>query len=213
MHALYLHGLASSPASAKATFFEAKLSKLGITFKIPDLNLPTFETLSFGAILNAASMQLNTLLPEPTIILGSSLGALAALHMVSSRGSESPQPSALILLAPAFDFRHNKKLTPDTLALWEKAGKIPVHHSATGAERELPFTFLQELEILPPLNPPSVPTLIIHGRNDEVIGIEHSREFSRISPMCQLLEVSSDHQMLSAFDVMLPAVIEFLRTI
>ena len=211
MHALYLHGLASSPKSAKAEFFSTRLRADGLRFTIPDLNLPSFDRLSFKAIIDRVSAELHALLPRPTILMGSSLGALAALHLENALPPEAPRPKALVLLAPALDFRHNKRLTPEALSAWKTLGKIPVHHSGFNAERDLPCSFLEELENLPLLRPPACPALILHGTHDEVIGVEHSRAFAAAAPAVRLIEIDTDHQMLSAFNVMLPAVRDFLR--
>ena len=211
MRALYLHGLASSPGSAKASFFASELSKDGIELLIPDLNIPSFESLSIRAILEHGRVALRELLSDETILMGSSLGAFAALHLENEIPKGDRRPKALILLAPAFDFRHNKRLTPEAFAVWRTHGVIPVHHSGTKSERLLPFAFLEELETLPIVKPPSIPTLIIHGTQDEVIGVEHSRAFAASAPLVKLIEVPSNHEMLSAFDIMLPAVRDFLK--
>ena len=40
-----------------------------------------------------------------------------------------------------------------------------------------------------------VPTLILHGCEDEVIPIQASRDFTRQRPWVQLIELNSDHSL------------------
>jgi len=91
---LYLHGFASSPNGQKV---EQLRALLGPRYDLvaPDLNVPSFETLDFEAIVTLALETARDTRPE--VIVGSSLGSLVALS-VAGRGVDTP----LVLLAPAF---------------------------------------------------------------------------------------------------------------
>lgn len=48
---LYFHGFASSPGSRKVQSLRALLAPEGIELNAPDLNIPTFASLDFDAIV------------------------------------------------------------------------------------------------------------------------------------------------------------------
>ena len=81
--ALYFHGFASSPASAKITALRPLLEPHGIELNTPDLNVPSFEKLDFDAMVGHA-LPPRAATP-PRAMVGSSLGALVALA-VAQRG-------------------------------------------------------------------------------------------------------------------------------
>ena len=97
MRIVYLHGFASGPRSAKALALEPILGRAGYTFEAPDLNVPSFERLSMGFMIESVTGILRG--GPPSIVVGSSLGALVALH-VQARASEV---QAVVLLAPALE--------------------------------------------------------------------------------------------------------------
>ncbi|HEX3581368.1 MAG TPA: YqiA/YcfP family alpha/beta fold hydrolase, partial [Thermoanaerobaculia bacterium] len=51
---LYLHGFASSPASAKITTLRPLLEPHGIELDTPDLNVPSFAELDWNAMVDLA---------------------------------------------------------------------------------------------------------------------------------------------------------------
>jgi predicted esterase YcpF (UPF0227 family) len=51
-HVVYLHGFASSPESGKARRFADACASRGIGFTCPDLNAPSFETLTVTRMLD-----------------------------------------------------------------------------------------------------------------------------------------------------------------
>ena len=80
MQYVYVHGFASSPASSKAVYLAARLAETGSTLHCPDLNQPDFSTLTVSRIIAQLSALVEKLPPDPVVLFGSSLGALAALH-------------------------------------------------------------------------------------------------------------------------------------
>lgn len=210
MQILYLHGFASSPSSAKAAFLCERLSPLGHIFIAPDLNLPTFENLSFEGILAAAEASFPAGGDEAVAIIGSSLGGFAALHLLTRSQAVRERTSHLVLLAPAFNFKQNKQLTPEIYQRWREQGEIPVFHHSAQREKSIHYQFLRELEELTEPAIPGVKTLIIHGKEDEVIDIRHSREFSRKLPCGELIELDSDHKLLAVLPAIGDAVERFL---
>src|SRR5579863_1179399 len=90
---IYLHGFASGPRSAKASAVKARLDREGIPCVVPDLNIPSFERLRVSqAIETVAGLALG-----PTVVGGSSLGGLIALHVAA----RCPEVKRLVLMCPA----------------------------------------------------------------------------------------------------------------
>jgi pimeloyl-ACP methyl ester carboxylesterase len=77
---------------------------------------------------------------------------------------------------------------------WRRADTIPFHHH--GFDRELPlhYGFHEDgLRYGEPI-PPVMPAMIIHGRKDETVPIEYSRQYAADFPdRIELIEVDSVH--------------------
>ena len=186
---LYLHGFASSPAGRKVSALKELLEPLGFEMVAPDLNIPSFRRLDFDAIVRLALWEAKR--HSPAVLLGSSLGALAALE-VSRRGVAAP----LLLIAPAVGFgkRWIEKLPPgDPLSFF--------HH---GEGRELPIhrRFFEQLAALETdRRPPMVPVIVVMGNRDESVPVQLVREVwksweesGRLAPGSRLIEIEGgDH--------------------
>lgn len=186
---LYLHGFASSPHSAKGLFLQQKFQSLGIALQLPDLNQGDFSHLT----LTRQIAQVEELLPSGSVLLiGSSLGGLVAAWVAE----RNLQVSHLVLLAPAFNFvcYYQQRLGSEALNLWQQQGYRPVFHHHEQREMPLHYQFLEDArqyrdqDLSRPL-----PTLILHGREDEVIPIAASREYQTSRPWVKLRELESDH--------------------
>ena len=88
-HVLYLHGFASSPESGKAQKFAAACAERGIGFTCPDLNEPSFETLTVTRMLDVARDVIESV-PGPVAIVGSSLGGFVAAHAAAQDAKQEP---------------------------------------------------------------------------------------------------------------------------
>ncbi|HAW45259.1 MAG TPA: hypothetical protein DCW60_02800 [Sutterella sp.] len=89
MRLIYLHGLASSPKSAKGQILEAFAKEKGFAFEAPDLN---FEPKRVRNILDALVKDID---PSQTVFVGSSLGGFYATYVCETCGARG------ILLNPA----------------------------------------------------------------------------------------------------------------
>ena len=49
----YVHGLASSPLSRKGLHLREAFGEAGVEMELPDLNAPSFETMTYSSILDA----------------------------------------------------------------------------------------------------------------------------------------------------------------
>lgn len=191
MHYIYLHGFASSPHSAKAEYICTCFAQANIKLKIPDLNAGDFSHLTITRQITQVASQFSDDSTRVTLI-GSSLGGLTSAHL----GQQYPQVQRLVLFAPAFGFLSHwlPKLGDETLQRWQKEKYLMVYHY--GNEKKLPLSYdfvtdasqYKEKVLQRP-----IPTLILHGRHDDVIPIQASRDFAQKRPWVELIELNSDH--------------------
>lgn len=188
---IYLHGFASSPLSAKALYVRDRFSSFNIPLSIPDLNQGDFS----GLTLTRQIKQVAAEFPSdgiPVTLIGSSLGGLTSAWVAQ----KYPQVQRLVLLAPAFGFLSHwlSKLGEEKLQRWQAEQYLSVYHY--GEKRSLPLHYqfvldaaqYKDEQLLRP-----IPTLILHGREDEVIPISASKEFTAQRPWVELIELESDH--------------------
>lgn len=191
MDYIYLHGFASSPNSAKAQYFRSAFAELAIDLKIPDLNQDNFSQLTITRQIEQI-LALFPPNPTPITLIGSSLGGLTAALLAE----KSLQVQRLVLLAPAFEFLSHwlPQLGEAKLKQWQAEQQLMVYHYAEKRSLPLSYNFVidaanyQDKLLLRP-----VPTLILHGCDDEVIPITASRNFASSRPWVQLIELNSNH--------------------
>jgi uncharacterized protein len=190
---IYLHGFSSGPGSTKARYIQECFAKIGIELQVPDLNQDDFTHLTMSRQI----AQVVDLFPKdgsPVTLIGSSLGGWAAAIVAQN----CPQVERLVLLAPAFDFLNHwlPKIGDRQLSLWESSGYLPIYHHAIKNLLPLHYDFLVDARKYPLSEIDRLlPTLIIHGINDDVIPISASRAFRTERPWVELLEWESDHQL------------------
>ncbi|MUH00434.1 alpha/beta fold hydrolase [Scytonema sp. UIC 10036] len=190
---IYLHGFASSPCSAKAIYLRDRFTQAHIELKIPDLNAGDFTNLTITRQLAQIALEL----PDPctsVTLIGSSLGGLTAAHL----GQQHQPVKRLVLLAPAFGFLSHwlPKLGDEALQQWQQEKYLMVHHY--GEKRSLPLSYnfvLDANQYKEEILQRPTPTLILHGKHDEVIPIQASRDFALQRPWVELLELDSDHSL------------------
>ncbi len=197
----YLHGFASGPGSSKGVYLRDCFQSQGLELQIPDLNQGDFLNLTLTRQIH----QVQALFPpppEPVILIGSSLGGLSAAWVAE----KSPQVQQLILLAPAFEFlpRWLEELGDEQVQAWQRQGSREFFHY--GEQRQLPlgYEFVQDTAQYQDdqlLRSPqgdaqaSLPTLILHGVEDEVVPIQASQRFAAKRPWVNLVELNSDHSL------------------
>jgi pimeloyl-ACP methyl ester carboxylesterase len=187
---IYLHGFASSPNSAKAQDISDRFAKIQTKLKIPDLNAGDFSQLTITRqIAQVASEFSNN--STPVTVIGSSLGGLTAAYL----GQEYLQVERLVFLAPAFGFLSHwlPKLGDEEVKRWQQEKYIMVYHY--GEERSIPLSYdfvTDTAQYQEKLLQRPIPTLILHGKKDEVIPIEASRDFARCRSWVELVEFDSD---------------------
>ncbi len=154
---LYLHGFASSPAGRKIALLRDALPAKEFRVVAPDLNQPSFAQLDFRLIVAAAIRAAEA--DPPAVVVGSSLGAMAALE-ASRKGLRAP----LVLIAPALAFgnRWIEKLAA--------GDPLPFFHH--GMNREVPIhrRFFEEMALVDSdRDAPRDRVTILMGAKDESV--------------------------------------------
>lgn len=198
MQYIYLHGFASSPNSTKARDIGDRFTQIHTKLKIPDLNAGDFSQLTITRQIAQVAAEFSND-STPVTLIGSSLGGLTAAYL----GQEYLQVERLVLLAPAFGFLSHwlPKLGDEEVQRWQQEKYIMVYHY--GEERSIPLSYnfvkdatqYQENFLQRP-----IPTLILHGKKDEVIPIEASHDFARSRPWVELVELDSDHALSNVME-------------
>ncbi|MEA5604733.1 YqiA/YcfP family alpha/beta fold hydrolase [Nostoc sp. UHCC 0252] len=191
MQYIYLHGFASSPNSAKARDIGDRFAQIQTKLKIPDLNAGDFSQLTITRQITQVAAEFSNNF-TPVTLIGSSLGGLTCAHL----GQEYLQVQRLVLLAPAFGFLSHwlPKLGDQEVQRWQQEKSIMVYHY--GEKRAIPLSYnfvTDAAQYQEKLLQRSIPTLILHGKKDEVIPIEASRDFAYSRSWVDFIELDSDH--------------------
>jgi hypothetical protein len=194
---LYLHGFASGPSSTKALYFSERLREHDVHALVPDLNLPSFETLTLSSQLRVIDETLAHLEPgRDLVIVGSSMGGLlGTLH-----ARKSSRIRALVLLAPGFGLprRWHAMLGSEGVERWQAEGYTEVFHYALNRPARLAYDFIVDAQKYQTDNlTVAVPTLVFHGKNDATVPVEESIRFSENNPGLVHLHILDDgHELI-----------------
>ena len=189
MRWLYLHGFASGPSSKKGVAFADHLGTRGIALDRLDLRKPSFEHLRLTAMIEHVRASLG----DRTILIGSSLGGITAARVAE----RDPRVVAIVLLAPAFRLVERWR---DQLGAewdeWQRTGWREVYDYTTGKGARVDFGFIEDAIALDTGWPDvRVPTLILHGTEDDVVPIDYSRKFAQGRANVTLIELPDGHQL------------------
>jgi pimeloyl-ACP methyl ester carboxylesterase len=154
---------------------------------------------------------------QPTVLIGSSLGGLTAAWVAQTlhRHQQRQKILQLVLLAPAFGFLDQwwPQLGPDQQDRWRRQGYLPIYHHTARQPLPLHYGFITDAQTYQDqdLQAP-VPTLILHGQQDQVINIEVSRAYAADRPWVTLVELDDDHSLLRVEASLWQHTWEFLRS-
>lgn len=187
---IYLHGFASGPESAKAQFFAKQFQALQMMLQVPDLNQNDFYHLTLSRQIEQVEALSSS--DQAITIIGSSFGGLTAAWL----GERLAQVQRLVLLAPAFQFlaHWQPRLGAEPMQRWQTEHSMSIYHY--GAKQMLPlsYQFVTDLSQYDEATlQRAVPTLILHGQQDEVIPIQASRDYAASRSWVTLIELNSDH--------------------
>ena len=202
MKILYLHGFASGPLSKKGVAFEQHFAARGIAVERMNLRVPSFEHLRLSTMIETVRAAID----GPTIVIGSSLGGLTAARVAE----RDDRVHALVLLAPAFQLAARWRELPEYDA-WRATGWREVLDYTTGALAKVDFGFVADAEATDVGYPHvRVPTLILHGRADDVVSIERSRAFAAGKPHVRLVELDDGHELVESIPRLLAEAESFI---
>ncbi len=193
MEYLYLHGFASGPQSAKAQYLRQQFEQVSTTLHILDLNQGDFTHLTLSRQIEQAIAWIGD--RSKVTIIGSSFGGLTACW-IAEHPQVSSQIQQLVLLAPAFQFLEQwlPRLGQEAVTHWRETGRLSVYHYGQQRQIELAYDFITDAQQYDEANLQTErPTLILHGRHDDVINIQASRDYAAPRPWVQLIELDSDH--------------------
>lgn len=191
MKYLYLHGFASSPQSTKARYMQQKFAELGLTLHVPDLNLADFSKVTLSEqLIYLDRNYLND--DEPLVVIGSSLGGFLAVQLAS----QNVLTQKLVLLAPAFGFsqRIAKTLGDENVAQWQQDGSREFYHYGLKRNLNLQFQFFVDAQKYSEEKlTRSLPILIFHGIDDDVVPSALSEQFAKMRSQVTLKLLIDDH--------------------
>ncbi len=127
-----------------------------------------------------------------------------------------PSIKALILLAPGFGIekRWMHLVEPDKRSVWREQGAIEVFHYGSDRNELLSYRFVEDLESYETRNiHVSIPTLILHGINDDVVPVSESHHFAeQNSEHAKLIEFDDGHELAISLPEIWQASQEFLES-
>ncbi len=137
-------------------------------------------------------------------LIGSSLGSIPALHYAARYGNVQ----RILLLSPALFYR------PKHAIDWTKSeGSEAVSILHHAFQRELPLrdTIEEDGKNYHTPVPPVCPVCIIHGTEDTIVPIEHSRQYAvRYPDFVHLIEVQATHTLRDQLPLIWSLVRDFL---
>lgn len=208
----YLHGFASGPKATKGRALARAFDERGLDLSLPDLNRPSFAELSPASMLeaidelDAAALEARTRL----CLIGSSLGGYLAAYWANLHPGRVRR---LVLLCPGFRLAERWPHMIGTVGFerWRRDGAYPFVNGA-GDFEEVHWGFYEESARLPPEPEVPCPTLILHGRRDETVLVDTSRDYAaRHADRCSLIELDDDHQMHASVPRIIEETLRFME--
>jgi pimeloyl-ACP methyl ester carboxylesterase len=195
---LYLHGFASGPTSQKGSYFARQFAQIGANVHQPDLNEGDFRGLTITRQAATAARLVRELRPE--LVMGSSMGGYVAAVCASIE----PVTPPLVLMAPAFGFadRWSQRLGTRAMEDWKLKGEMDVYHYGDRCNRPVGYQLYEDALWFAPFPDVKQPTLVFHGKRDDVVPPEHSVQFAWGRPNVQLELLDSDHALTDVLDTM-----------
>jgi len=164
---VFAHGLEGSPQGTKATYLRQELGAVA----------PWLGELGLAGQVETLAAAVGD--RGPAVVVGSSLGGLAALGLAARRPGLIAH---LILLAPAVGMARRAALRPEV-------------------EQRRPGLF-DESRVFSELAVPAViPATVVHGLADDVILLADVLELVRRSPSAKLILVHDDHPLHRSGDL------------
>ncbi len=203
---LHLHGFASSHESIKGQKLATAFRERGVALETPDLNRPSFGEVTYSACLAFLD---DLLAGAPAIRLsGSSMGGYLAARWAEQNPGRVER---LLLLCPGFDLpsRWPKLVGPELMAQWEREGELAIPDRG-GRPTMVHWGFVADARRHPAYPEVDCPTVIMHGRQDEIVPIGGSRTYAAARAHVQLIEVDDVHTLENSGDLLCRVALEHL---
>ncbi|NEQ48787.1 MAG: alpha/beta fold hydrolase [Leptolyngbya sp. SIO3F4] len=204
---IYLHGFASGPKSYKGRWLKAQFKIHNLDLQLLDFNQKDFAHLTLTRQINQVVQQVKGC-EGPTTLIGSSLGGLTAAWAAQ----ESHDINRLILLAPAFQFLEQwlPRLGPEQRNQWATTQWLSIYHYGSQNQQSLHYDFVKDAQryLEQDLNR-NIPTLILHGKQDDVINLAVSRAYACQRPWVTLQPLDTDHGMTDSMEKIWQSIEEF----
>ncbi len=206
---LYLHGFASGPNSTKGVAFDKHFSAHGRPIERLNLRVPSFEHLRLSEMISTVQTAIGG--PEDrAVLIGSSLGGLTAARTAE----RDPRVIALVLMAPAFGIAERWR---EMLGLdwdkWRDTGWREVTDFTTNKPVNIDFGFFEDVDAIDVGYPAiTIPTLILHGVNDDTVSIDRSRTFASGKPNVRLVELDDGHELTASLPTLIAETEAFLAS-
>jgi pimeloyl-ACP methyl ester carboxylesterase len=202
----YLHGFASSGHSKKGAYLAARFRPYGILLRCPDFNEPDFSSLTMTRMLDRLAVDIATLEPPSpatgthadVVLIGSSLGAVVALHTATRIADRVDR---LVLLAPALMFPGDadRILGAERVERWQTTGTLDLFHHGYGDMRSLNYGFYEDsLRYDAFAADVRQPTLVFQGLRDEAVDHRIVEQYAAARPNVQLTLVDDDHRLMAS---------------
>lgn len=203
---LHLHGFASNAQSVKGQRLAEAFSQRGVSLETPDLNRPSFATLTYSACLQYLEEMLAG--DAPVVLSGSSFGGYLAARWAELHPDRVER---LLLLCPAFDLvgRWPRILGQPAMAQWERDGTL-VFPDRDGKPTPVHWGLVEDARRHPTHPEVPCPTVIIHGTQDEIVPIASSRDYAAARDHVRLVEVDDVHTLENSIDVVIRVALEHL---
>lgn len=205
----YLHGFASGPLSKKGQHLARAFEARGVSLELPDLNCPSFAELSQEAALAALDAMAEDGPDAPFRLVGSSFGGWLAARWAELHPARVDR---LVLLCPGFELstRWPVLVGEENMRRWQAEGALEMEDGA-GVSAPVHWAFYEESLRQPGRPGVPCPTLVIHGRRDEVVPIETSRSYVAEHPHATLLELDDDHALVASLDRITDEIVRFFE--
>lgn len=193
---LYLHGFSSSPQSIKAKQFNRYFSRRGVELIIPDLEEGDFRNLTISGQMNVIRRIMHQNPSSKFGVVGSSMGGYLALLTAQFQ----PLVSALYLMCPGINFvkRWEKKLHAEYPGCGKIPGLIQVFNYRYNKVMSLNRNLFDDAVRWEQVRlDRQLPVRVVHGKHDDVVPIEESKRYLKYNNRAQLVELESDHGLLS----------------
>ncbi len=191
---IHIHGFASSARSTKAKYVGERMQSVrGAEFYALDMNpTPTdFRYLTTTGAIGRLRQVVLDRQPEDLSLVASSFGGLVATYYAHWFGGVN----RLLLLAPVLQWALDW-FSADQVKRWREIGTLLMPHYGFGGELPLHFGYYQDGQRYQEAAPPAAPTVILHGRHDDVVPSQRSRTYAEQYPdEVRLIELEAGHDL------------------